>query len=151
MSRARLPWIETAKGRRAFLGAPYHARTAAWREARRAQVYDLVVVRGLDRPTDVARELQVTVETVRKYWPDSVKPSRRRGPDDEHVRAGVERDADVLDSLRSLGETTVRELAEDTGRNGRSVSKALVRLARAGKARKITRDKPALWASVEGE
>jgi predicted transcriptional regulator len=46
--------------------------------------------------------------------------------------ARSDRDADVLGSLRSLGPSTVRELAEDTGRTRGQVDRALGALWEAG-------------------
>lgn len=46
-----------------------------------------------------------------------------------------EAEADVLDSLRTLGESTVGELAEDTGRTRDAVLGACIRLVEQGRAR----------------
>jgi hypothetical protein len=49
-----------------------------------------------------------------------------------------EADADVLDSLRQLGESTIGELARDTGRTRDQVLGACLRLERAGEARETS-------------
>jgi DNA-binding IclR family transcriptional regulator len=62
--------------------------------------------------------------------------------------AQAESEADVLDSLGELGESTVGELAADTGRTRDQVLGACVRLQRRGLARE-TKARPRTFAPVE--
>lgn len=63
--------------------------------------------------------------------------------------AQAEAEADVLDSLLDLGESTVGELADDTGRTRDQVLGACLRLERVGRARE-TKARPRTFEPVDG-
>jgi hypothetical protein len=124
---------------------------AAGQQAQRDRVRHVVVTLGIDTVTAASIALGCTPKTVRRYWPEGVEPQRDNTPGEIMRLRGEERDADVLDSLRALGPSTVADLDEDTGRRTEAVRRALYRSRDRGLVYQVTTGANGIWAVREGK